>query len=60
MPTAIRTLLMSSNRLTSLTSFGHLKNLERLDISSNQLDSVARQFSQIRDNKKSDFFALQN
>lgn len=38
---------MSSNRLTSLTSFGHLRNLERLDISSNQLDSVARKSSNL-------------
>ena len=38
---------MSSNRLTSLTSFGHLRNLERLDISSNQLDSVARKSSDL-------------
>lgn len=39
-PATLRTLLVSMNRLSSLTSFQHLANLERLDISYNQLDSV--------------------
>ncbi|GAA5985359.1 hypothetical protein JCM11641_006376 [Rhodosporidiobolus odoratus] len=39
-PPSLRTLLVSSNRLTSLTSFAHLLRLERLDLSNNGLDSV--------------------
>lgn len=39
-PPTLRTLLAASNRLTDLTSFQHLSNLERLDISNNQLESV--------------------
>ncbi|BGO93388.1 hypothetical protein NBRC10512_005555 [Rhodotorula toruloides] len=39
-PSTLRTLLVSSNRLTSLASFSHLRNLERLDLSNNQLESV--------------------
>lgn len=39
-PPTLRTLLAASNRLTDLTSFQHLSNLERLDISDNQLESV--------------------
>ncbi|GAA5977618.1 hypothetical protein JCM10908_005039 [Rhodotorula pacifica] len=39
-PPSLRTLLAASNRLTDLTSFQHLSNLERLDISNNQLESV--------------------
>ncbi|GAA5931005.1 hypothetical protein JCM1841_005454 [Sporobolomyces salmonicolor] len=39
-PPTLRTLLIASNRITSLTSFHHLLNLERLDLSNNQLDSV--------------------
>ncbi|GAA6037397.1 hypothetical protein JCM8097_008549 [Rhodosporidiobolus ruineniae] len=39
-PSTLRTLLVASNRLTSLTSFQHLIRLERLDLSNNQLDSV--------------------
>ncbi|GAA5943956.1 hypothetical protein JCM10213_009043 [Rhodosporidiobolus nylandii] len=39
-PSSLRTLLISSNRLTSLTSFAHLLRLERLDLSNNQLESV--------------------
>jgi hypothetical protein len=42
---ALRTLLAASNRLTDLTSFQHLSNLERLDISNNQL--YARQVSNL-------------
>ena len=39
-PSTIRTLLVSSNKISDLTSFSHLRNLERIDISNNQLDSV--------------------
>ncbi|GAA5874446.1 hypothetical protein JCM1840_000783 [Sporobolomyces johnsonii] len=39
-PSTLRTLLIAANRITSLTSFHHLLNLERLDLSNNQLDSV--------------------
>ncbi|ORY73857.1 hypothetical protein BCR35DRAFT_293569 [Leucosporidium creatinivorum] len=39
-PSTVRTLLLSSNRISSLTSFTHLRNLERIDISHNQIDSV--------------------
>lgn len=31
---------MSSNKISGLTSFAHLRNLERLDLSDNKLDSV--------------------
>ncbi|GAA6015309.1 hypothetical protein JCM11491_001007 [Sporobolomyces phaffii] len=46
-PSTLRTLLIASNRLTSLTSFHHLHLLERLDLSNNQLDSVDH-LSQLR------------
>ncbi|KAI5119366.1 hypothetical protein M0805_008521 [Coniferiporia weirii] len=39
-PGTVRTLSISSNILTSLTSFGHLLNLENLDISHNDIDSL--------------------
>ncbi|KAK4046693.1 Protein nud1 [Microbotryomycetes sp. JL201] len=39
-PPTLRTLLIASNRLTSITSFGHLQNLERIDLSDNQLDTL--------------------
>lgn len=39
-PSTIRTLLLSVNRISSLTSFAHLRNLERLDLSHNSLDAV--------------------
>ncbi|GAA5886699.1 hypothetical protein JCM6882_005862 [Rhodosporidiobolus microsporus] len=39
-PSTLRTLLISSNLLSSLTSFQHLPRLERLDLSNNELDSV--------------------
>lgn len=39
-PSTVRTLLLSVNRISSLTSFAHLRNLERLDLSNNALDSV--------------------
>lgn len=31
---------MSSNKISSLTAFAHLRNIERLDLSDNRLDSV--------------------
>ncbi|KAK4048161.1 Protein nud1 [Microbotryomycetes sp. JL221] len=39
-PSTVRTLLVASNRLTSVTSFAHMSHLERIDISDNQLDSL--------------------
>ncbi|GAA5940524.1 uncharacterized protein JCM15063_002361 [Sporobolomyces koalae] len=39
-PTSLRTLLVASNRLSSMVSFHHLRNLERLDLSGNVLDSL--------------------
>jgi hypothetical protein len=36
--------LRHSHSLNGLTSFGHLRNLERLDISYNDLDSLRRKF----------------
>lgn len=41
-PTCLRELNASQNQLTSLTSYGHLTNLEVLDISNNQVDSIAQ------------------
>ncbi|KAI8448078.1 hypothetical protein BY996DRAFT_4591942, partial [Phakopsora pachyrhizi] len=40
LPESIRMLLVSDNRLNDLSSFGHLKNLERLDLSKNFLTSL--------------------
>lgn len=42
MPDCLRTLRLGHNAVSSLASFGHLVNLERLDLSSNDLDSVKR------------------
>lgn len=41
-PASVRSLLLASNSLTSVSSFGHLSNLERLDISHNRIESVQR------------------
>ncbi|WVQ85676.1 hypothetical protein IAT38_007842 [Cryptococcus sp. DSM 104549] len=41
-PSTVRTLCVAGNRLSSLTSVNHLRNLQYLDISRNQLDSVAQ------------------
>jgi len=46
-PGTIRTLLINNNMLTSLVSFKHILNLERLDLSNNQLDSLDRKFHSI-------------
>ncbi|CAK5284332.1 unnamed protein product [Mycena citricolor] len=46
-PSAVRTLSVASNRLTGLTSYSHLLNLENLDISRNEVDSL-RQLSCLR------------
>ncbi|KAF8503231.1 hypothetical protein BU17DRAFT_58536 [Hysterangium stoloniferum] len=46
-PKTVRTLSVSSNLLTAMTSFNQLVNIENLDISNNQLDSV-RQLSCLR------------
>ncbi|EGG09029.1 uncharacterized protein MELLADRAFT_77162 [Melampsora larici-populina 98AG31] len=40
LPGTIRMLLVNENRLTDLVSFGHLLNLERLDLSKNGLTSL--------------------
>ncbi|RDX46502.1 hypothetical protein OH76DRAFT_1457148 [Lentinus brumalis] len=39
-PSTVRTLSVASNLLTGVTSFSHLLNLENLDISRNQVDSL--------------------
>ncbi|KAI0754656.1 hypothetical protein C8Q80DRAFT_1216571 [Daedaleopsis nitida] len=39
-PGTVRTLSVASNLLTGVTSFSHLVNLENLDISRNQVDSL--------------------
>lgn len=39
-PEHVRTLIVPNNRLSGLTAYGHLSNLQRLDISNNQVDSV--------------------
>ncbi len=41
-PRGVRTLGVAGNRLTSLTSFGHLGALESLDVCGNELDSLRR------------------
>lgn len=47
LPPSLRTLLCANNSLTSLTSFAHLSNLVRLDISHNALESL-HQLGQLR------------
>lgn len=37
--------MVAGNRLSSLTSVDHLRNIQVLDISRNQLDSVSREYS---------------
>ncbi|KAJ7505561.1 hypothetical protein B0H11DRAFT_1796409 [Mycena galericulata] len=46
-PGGVRTLSVASNRLTGLTSYSHLLNLENLDISRNEVDSL-RQLTCLR------------
>ncbi|KAJ7242874.1 hypothetical protein B0H12DRAFT_1131751 [Mycena haematopus] len=46
-PGGVRTLSVASNRLTGLTSYSHLLNLENLDISRNEVDSL-RQLTPLR------------
>lgn len=41
-PSSVRTLHVAGNRLSSLTSVNHLRNLHFLDISRNQLDSMSQ------------------
>lgn len=41
-PSGVRALQVAGNRLSSLTSVDHLRNLQVLDLSRNQLDSVSR------------------
>ena len=42
-PGGVKELWVAGNRLTSLTSVNHLKNLRFLDVSRNQLDSLNRE-----------------
>ncbi|KAF8895303.1 hypothetical protein BD779DRAFT_1797151 [Infundibulicybe gibba] len=46
-PGTVRTLSVASNCLTGLTSYGHLRNLENLDISRNDVESL-RQLACLR------------
>ncbi|TFK70382.1 hypothetical protein BDN72DRAFT_795336 [Pluteus cervinus] len=46
-PGTVRTLSVASNNLTGIASYGHLLNLENLDISHNDVDSL-RQLSCLR------------
>ncbi|KAJ6557226.1 hypothetical protein DFH09DRAFT_1163435 [Mycena vulgaris] len=46
-PGGVRTLSVASNRLTGVTSYSHLLNLENLDISGNEVDSL-RQLACLR------------
>ncbi|KAJ6620748.1 hypothetical protein B0H10DRAFT_2215737 [Mycena sp. CBHHK59/15] len=46
-PSGVRTLSVASNCLTGLTSYSHLLNLENLDISGNEVDSL-RQLAPLR------------
>jgi Leucine-rich repeat (LRR) protein len=39
-PESVRTLSVASNNLTGITSYGHLLNLENLDISRNDVESL--------------------
>lgn len=45
LPSSVLNLHVADNKLTSLTSVAHLKRIEILDISNNQLDSVYRKRS---------------
>ena len=45
-PCGVRSLYAAGNRLTALASVDHLRNLQFLDVSRNQLESVARESSQ--------------
>lgn len=40
LPSTVRHLQVANNRLSSLASFAHLKDLQTLDISENSLDSL--------------------
>ncbi|KAF7299336.1 hypothetical protein MIND_00882800 [Mycena indigotica] len=41
-PGGVRTLAVASNRLTGVTSYSHLLNLENLDISRNEVESLSQ------------------
>lgn len=46
-PSGVRTLYAAGNRLSALTSVDHSRNLQVLDLSRNQLDSVSRKYTSI-------------
>lgn len=46
-PNSVRNLRICNNRLSSLTAWGHLTNLQYLDISGNDLDSLAGEILQL-------------
>jgi hypothetical protein len=46
-PGGVLRLFASSNRLTSLSSLDHLRKLQVLDLSNNQLDSLTRELNRI-------------
>ncbi|KAJ8063052.1 hypothetical protein OCU04_008295 [Sclerotinia nivalis] len=40
-PSSLRTLIISHNRLSDLTSWGHLWNLQQVDVSNNEIESLS-------------------
>ncbi|ESZ95658.1 hypothetical protein SBOR_3959 [Sclerotinia borealis F-4128] len=40
-PSTLRTLIISHNRLSDLTSWGHLLNLQQIDVSNNEIESLS-------------------
>lgn len=54
LPSSILNLHASNNKLSSLTSVAHLRRIEILDVSNNQLDSVFRMSCIIKTSGKAD------